>query len=539
MRRKILLQLLLAFLIIHIALFAIANTERRVALVWGNSSYLGWDNLPVCTNDADTIADKLAGLGFDTILLKNGTRDEMMTSLEEFEKRIEMEKTDVAVFFYSGHAFNQGDYYLVPSNTELNSERIKRRDYLPASFILEVMENSRLSLLFFDACRVGGGFGGVSKGSVAIPQVGLANDNNKAPKGLTIYYATQDDQKATTGNDGLMSPFSRALANHLLDRDEFRSVWPRIQSDVMNSTDQMQRPNSQEPYENSFYFNPAEEIKSYLLQSDGNSADISYEDLLAIYKETEAELKLTKAELSLAKTELERTKQGNEKQKKSDSIMPPRPRPYVDLNKLARSRDVSGISISKFQGIIDWDTLRNNTEIKFVYIRATEGSDYVDARYNNNITNARNSGIKVGSYHFLSTRSPISSQFENFINTVKIEDQDLVPLIDCETIGKWTPAQLRDSLELFANMVEQHFGCKPMVYTSQPFFTSNLGTRFANYLLWIAKYSSIEPNIGYDWTLWEFADDCKVPGIEGNGGRAAVSVFNKMKSLKDIFLKPK
>ena len=528
MKKKKSLQILFIIFMINIALFAIANTERRVALVWGNSSYLGWDNLPVCTNDADTIADKLSGLGFDTILLKNGTRDEMMTSLEEFEKRIEMEKTDVAVFFYSGHAFNQGDYYLVPSNTELNSERIKRRDYLPASFILEVMENSRLSLLFFDACRVGGGIGGLTKGATMVPQVGQAKNNNSSPKGMTIFYATQDDQKATTGNDGVMSPFSRALADHLFDPDEFRSVWQKIKSDVSDRTEQLQRPNCEEPYENSFYFNPSDSVKPDMSQAD--VVNISYEELLNKYLETEEKLRQAKKELLTANT----IKTGEQASSGIQNIYSESIGVTIEKNK---SKNKTGISVSKHQGIINWKAVHeNNQDIEFVYIKATDGADFADPRYQDNIRAARNSGVKVGSYHFLSTKSPIEAQFQNFINTVNVEDQDIIPVIDCESRGNWTSEQLRDSLEFFAKKVEQHFGCKPMIYTSEKYFTTNLGSRFKDYPLWIAKYLETEPQMDYEWTLWNFTDQCPIPGIEGNRGFVEASVFNKQKTLKDILL---
>lgn len=532
--KQIPLQILLIILIINIALFAIANTERRVALVWGNSSYSGWDNLPVCTNDADTIADKLAKLGFDTILLKNGTRDEMLTSLEEFEKRIEMEKTDVAVFFYSGHAFNQGDYYLVPSNTELNSERIKRRDYLPASFILEVMENSRLSLLFFDACRVGGGIVGLTKGATMVPLVGQAN-NNSSPKGMTIFYATQDDQKATTGNDGVMSPFSRALADHLFDTDEFRSVWQKIKSDVSDRTEQLQRPNCEEPYENSFFFNPSESVKPDMSQAD--VVNISYEELLNEYLETKEQLKQANAELLTVKYSRVLDENKGEQTNLDNQNNTPRSWNLEALIEKNKSKDKSGIDVSRHQGIINWQTVHeNNQDIEFVCIKATEGADYVDPRYQDNIRAARNSGIKVGSYHFLSTKSPIEAQFQNFINTVNVEDQDLIPVIDCETRGNWTSEQLRDSLEFFAKKLEHYFGCKPMIYTSEKYFCNNLDSRFKDYPLWIAKYSEAEPQIGYEWTLWQFTDICPVQGIEGNAGVADASVFNKKKKLKDILL---
>ena len=156
-----------------------------------------------------------------------------------------------------------------------------------------------------------------------------------------------------------------------------------------------------------------------------------------------------------------------------------------------------GIDVSKHQGTIDWAQLRNYSKIKFVYIKATEGSDYVDPRYKENIRNARKHGFKVGSYHFLSTKSSATTQFQNFIRTANREEQDLLPVIDIEVTGRWSSQQLRDSLKVFADLIEDYYGSKPLIYTSEKFFTKHLGRAFADYPLFIAKYSNIQPNIGY------------------------------------------
>ena len=54
-----------------------------------------------------------------------------------------------------------------------------------------------------------------------------------------------------------------------------------------------------------------------------------------------------------------------------------------------------GIDVSKHQGVINWETLRKNPKIKYVYIKATEGSNLVDENYRTNIQNARKAGFKV------------------------------------------------------------------------------------------------------------------------------------------------
>ena len=216
---------------------------------------------------------------------------------------------------------------------------------------------------------------------------------------------------------------------------------------------------------------------------------------------------------------------------------PPKPKVRTTLNPSVVQFD--GIDVSKHQGVINWEELKKQSKIKFVYIKATEGSDYIDPRYYENIRNARKHGFKVGSYHFLSTRSSATTQFQNFVRTAKREEQDLLPVIDVEKLSPWTSQQLRDSLKVFADLLEDYYGCKPLIYTSEKFFTKHLGRAFAEYPLFIAKYSNTEPYIGYKWIIWQFADNGLFkPAVKGNYGEVDLSRFNKGCGINDIMYTP-
>ena len=215
---------------------------------------------------------------------------------------------------------------------------------------------------------------------------------------------------------------------------------------------------------------------------------------------------------------------------------PPKPkRVPVDADKV----QFDGIDVSKHQGVIDWAELRKYSKIQFVYIKATEGSNYVDPRYRQNINNARKNGFKVGSYHYFTDLSSATLQFQNFIRTAKREEQDLVPVIDVEKRNKWTPQQLRDSVKVFADLLEDYYGCKPIIYTFETFFTRNLGKAFEKYPIFIAKYpkGQEQPNInGIKWILWQFSECGKFKGVKDN--LVDMSRFNKGCSINDIIYVP-
>ena len=208
----------------------------------------------------------------------------------------------------------------------------------------------------------------------------------------------------------------------------------------------------------------------------------------------------------------------------------------VKVQSSRESSDYDGIDVSSYQKDIDWDAVCRDKKIRFVYVKATEGATYTSPHFRYNIENARKHGLKVGSYHFLRTTSSLQSQFENFTRAVKPEEQDLVPLIDIEQRGNWTPKQIVDSLEVFIKMVSKHYNCRPMIYTMTSFYNKYLASHFKKYPLFIARYSESAPelNDGAHYTLWQYTDQGTVKGIDH-----AVDMcrFAKDKRIADILLR--
>ncbi len=197
-----------------------------------------------------------------------------------------------------------------------------------------------------------------------------------------------------------------------------------------------------------------------------------------------------------------------------------------------------GIDVSSYQHDIDWTATAKDKNIQFVYVKATEGATHVSRHYRRNIEHARAQGVKVGAYHFFRTTSSLQSQFNNFTRVVKIEEQDLLPLIDVETCKGWTAQQLRDSVKVFADMLEAHYGCRPMIYASSSFFNSYLGATFADYPLFIARYAKTEPRLNYGakWILWQFSDRGRIKGIDT---MVDLSRFNKGYNVNNILINGK
>ena len=100
-------------------------------------------------------------------------------------------------------------------------------------------------------------------------------------------------------------------------------------------------------------------------------------------------------------------------------------------SKPTEMKGVSGIDISHYQNKIKWDDI-SNTEVSFVFIKATEARTYKDCNFNRNWKGATKQQLKKGAYHFFHPGKDPIKQFDNFKNSVKLEKGDLAPLLDVE-----------------------------------------------------------------------------------------------------------
>ncbi|MBQ4175821.1 MAG: glycosyl hydrolase family 25, partial [Prevotella sp.] len=150
---------------------------------------------------------------------------------------------------------------------------------------------------------------------------------------------------------------------------------------------------------------------------------------------------------------------------------------------------IHGIDISHYQGNVFWEAIGNNSKMYYVYLKATEGGDLIDAKYEQNIQLAHQYGLKVGSYHFYRARTPQEVQLRNFMAQCRPGEQDLVPMIDVETKSGLSNEAFRDSLSKFLILVEKKYKQKPLIYTGANFYDHYLsGGMLDDYKIMIAQY---------------------------------------------------
>ena len=185
--------------------------------------------------------------------------------------------------------------------------------------------------------------------------------------------------------------------------------------------------------------------------------------------------------------------------------------------------EIHGIDISHHQGRIDWDELKDNGSInkcpiRFVMIKATEGSTQTDENFRDNFYQAREYGFTRGAYHFYSVHTPAYQQAAHFIKTVKLENGDLPPVLDVEhKPADQTDEQFKSSIHLWLDMVEKHYKIKPIIYTYFKFKMRYLNDSIFNeYPYWIAHYYVDSLEYKGPWKFWQHTDVGRLPGIKGN-----------------------
>lgn len=191
--------------------------------------------------------------------------------------------------------------------------------------------------------------------------------------------------------------------------------------------------------------------------------------------------------------------------------------PHKDaLQGVPYSSRFDGIDISRHQGRIRWEQLFENAQLKFVFVKATEGKTLTDPFYSRNVAALRKSRLKVGAYHFLNGKSDGATQFRHFAAVVDRHDLSILPLVDVENSGmkNRSSKQIKQTLQEFSDECLRTWGVRPIVYTNEKFYEEHLHPTFKNHKLFIANYNrrpSLPANTPY--LLWQRSERGHVKGV--------------------------
>ena len=224
------------------------TTDKRVALVIGNSNYQHAVKLPNPVNDGKLIGDTLRKAGFTVLEGTDLDKVGMGRLLDQFTEAAY--DADVALIYYAGHGLQvDGHNYLIPIDAALEKPAQLQTRTIPVDDVLAALPpDPAVGVVILDACRDNPlartlaaalpKSRSMGAGLAPVQASGLSHDAG----GLLIAYATDPGAVAYDGSDE-HSPYTTALARHLTTRGlEIQSALTRVRAEVSETTKGAQRP---------------------------------------------------------------------------------------------------------------------------------------------------------------------------------------------------------------------------------------------------------------------------------------------------------
>lgn len=221
-------------------------SEKRIALVIGNSEYRTQPYLRNAASDAAAMQYKLLSLGFDVMYGYDCNYSKMMTLLNNFANKAK--EYDAAMIYYSGHGVqNKDQNYMVPIDCPLEYESNLNQCLGAYDFVQKLDEtNCETKIVVFDACR------NVQTSWKRSASRGLAS--MEGTPGMVIVFSTQKGNTALDG-EGEYSPFADALLKNIDSNSSFSEMMNNVVKQTYLATNKVQYPVTMGNLMSGFRFN--------------------------------------------------------------------------------------------------------------------------------------------------------------------------------------------------------------------------------------------------------------------------------------------
>lgn len=173
---------------------------------------------------------------------------------------------------------------------------------------------------------------------------------------------------------------------------------------------------------------------------------------------------------------------------------------------------VKGLDVSHHQKRIDWAKVQRENDFQFVYMKATEGHDHTDTKFQENWQETKKYGFYTGAYHFFSMRSNGKKQAEHFIKTVPKEANHLPPAIDVEIHLNHPVEKVKTELRSMAKALEDHYQQRPILYVTYDTYNQYIQEDFQEFDIWIRDI--VKPPSLNKWLIWQYSNRGRIEGIE-------------------------
>jgi hypothetical protein len=224
-----------------------ASTEKRLALIIGNSRYKNSAPLKNPANDANLMEGTLKNLGFQVIKRLDAGKDDMLSAIREFEDKLP--DYNVALFYYAGHG-NQvdGKNYLIPTDAKLEKPSDCKFEAIQVDLIVEEFERyqDNTNIVILDACRNNPFASWARGGEAGFKMMTFTS-------GTIVAYATSEGTTAADGkgDNGL---YTEELVKQMLVPQPISSVFMNTRVQVRKLSNNAQVPSEVNKLNGDFFF---------------------------------------------------------------------------------------------------------------------------------------------------------------------------------------------------------------------------------------------------------------------------------------------
>lgn len=203
---------------------------------------------------------------------------------------------------------------------------------------------------------------------------------------------------------------------------------------------------------------------------------------------------------------------------------------------------VEGIDVASFQhpngAPINWTQVAQ-AQYKFAFIKATEGSYYVNPYYASDASGAKSAGLFAAPYAFAIPNysgGALQADYALDHSNYAADGKTLPLILDIEydpydqpvsqggdgtnECYGLTPTQLFEWIRAFVTEASRRTGQAPVIYTTADWWNTCTGdsNAFITNPLWIASYTStpvLPAAWNGTWTYWQYTDTATPPGVSG------------------------
>ncbi|MBP0955962.1 MAG: Ig-like domain-containing protein [Oscillospiraceae bacterium] len=182
---------------------------------------------------------------------------------------------------------------------------------------------------------------------------------------------------------------------------------------------------------------------------------------------------------------------------------------------------IPGIDVSKWNGDIDWATVKSTGMAGFAMIRASYGYEDTDPKLADNVRGCEENDIPYGFYHYMYAKNTKEAHMEAayFLNVISGYSPEYPVVLDIEEsfYDGMSKEEVTDIVVAFMEDLE-NAGYYAMIYSYAKFFDDNLiYDRISDYDIWVACWGDEEKlfeNFSYHYGMWQYSETGRMDGIE-------------------------